>query len=481
MSNPFASQMRVHRGGRRTRHLSVRATRALRRPGGVRSLRDRGPALRSARPRRVLHLLRRVSEVLETVVEPEVAAWSVLVAFTAGEGLGFNRAFLLLAEAEQLRGWFGVGPRTREEARELWADLRMREIRPLEHLARPDPIVVEAERQRHAALLAALSHPVLRACSAWGRAFIARGSHPNACVRHWASVLDSSELVVVPLMTGESPWGVVLADNFVTRAPVYFGTLEAAETLAHYLRAALERTQLLRRLQEERQRRVMAEHATTLLETARALAHDLKNPLALAGGLAHELLAAIPDDRDTFSRQLGIAASAITRAELRVAELVEGLTSRADHIALVAVEVGRLAERVVESLRSLATSRGVRLLCYHPGRDVLAAAAVSSLERCLENLLANALEALVAGGGEVHVAVREREQSVLVEVADNGPALPGELRADPFAGGISTRRGGSGIGLASVRTLAEAMGGKVEYDEREPGWVRFTLVLRRWS
>ncbi|MFI5166859.1 MAG: sensor histidine kinase [Thermoanaerobaculales bacterium] len=481
MSRHSSSQTKAHRGNRRTRHLSVRSMRALRRPGAVRSLRERGPALRSARPRRVLHLLRRVSEELETVVEPEVAAWSVLVAFTAGEGLGFNRAFLLLADGEQLRGWFGVGPRTREEARELWADLRMRGVRPLEHLTQPDPVVVEAERQRHATLLGALSHPMVRSCEAWRRAFVARPNHPNACVRHWTSVLDSPELAVVPLMAAQMPWGVVLADNFVTRAPVYFGTLEAAETLAHYLRAAFERTQLLRRLQEESQRRVVAEHATTLLETARALAHDLKNPLALAGGLAQELLAGIPEDREVIARQLTLAAGAITRAEQRVAELVEGLTSQADHIALVAVEVGELAERVVESFRPLAASRGVRLICYHPARAVLASAVIPSLERCLENLVVNALEALTGRGGEIQTAVREDGPWVRLEVADNGPALPGALRVDPFAGGISTHRGGSGIGLASVRTLAEAMGGKVEYDEREPGWVRFTLSLRRWS
>jgi len=462
------------------RSLPVRS-RGRSRPVRDRHVRERGPALRSIRPRRVLDLLRRVSEVLQTVVEPEVAAWSVLVAFTAGEGLGFNRAFLLLAEADLIRGWFGVGPRSREEARELWADLRQRGVLPLDRLLEPDLDAVEVERRRHAVTLAALSHPLVKGCGTWRRAFIGRSNHPNPCVRHWVGVLDSHELVIVPLMAGEQPWGVVLADNFVTRAPVYHVTLEAAETLANYLRGSLERTQLLLRFQEEKRRRMLAEHATALLDTARTLAHDLKNPLALAGGLAHEIMTAPPPDREGLSRQLGIVAAAVTRAEQRVAELVAGLASRADAISLGPVEVGALAERVTEAFRPLASSRQVKLLCYHPGRPVMAAAAVPSLERCMENLLSNALEAMGEVGGEIQVAVREESGWVHVVVADNGVPLPAPLRVDPFAGGITTRRGGSGLGLASVRTLAEAMGGKVEYDDREPGWVRFTLSLRRWS
>ncbi len=441
---------------------------------------ERGTPLRSMRPRRVLDLLRKVSELLEIVVDPEVAAWTVLVAYTAGEGLGFNRAFLLLADGENLRGWFGVGPRSREEARELWAELRRGDVLPLDRLAGQSLEAAEAERQLHAPTLAALSHAMVRGCSSWRRAFIGRGSHPNPCVRHWIKVLDSRELVVVPLMGGARPWGAVLADNFVTHAPVFSVNLDAAETLAHYLRSALERTQLLRRFQEEKRRRMMAEHATALLETARTLAHDLKNPLALAGGLSRELITAPPPEVGTITRQLEIVAAAVGRAERRVADLVNGLASRAEGITLVPVEVGALAERVTEAFRPLAASRQVRLLFYRPARSLVAAAAVAPLERCLENLLSNALDAL-GGAGAIQVGVREVSPWILLEVADDGLPLPAALRGDPFAGGVTTRRGGTGLGLASVRTLAEAMGGKVEYDEKEPGWVRFTLMLRRWS
>jgi signal transduction histidine kinase len=432
------------------------------------------------RSHRFLDLLHQVSEALDRAIDPEVAAWSVLVALTAGEGLAFNRAFLLLAEDDTWRGFFCVGPQSREEARELWADLRRKGLRPLDTLDHPDLAQIQVEKSRHQETLDRLGCPISKSCSSWTRPFVARSNNERDCVRHWMSVLDSQHLAVVPLTTEDHVWGVVLADNFVTHQPIGYGALETTDTMAHSLRGALERTRLVARLHEERRRRTEAEHATTLIETARSLAHDLKNPLALAGGLATELASAPPADHHALQRRLEIIRGAVQRAEERVAELADGLASRAHTMRLEAVEVGRLANGVTEAFRALAATRGVRLLCYHPARDVLAVAAVQPLERCLENLLGNALQAFGKTSGEIQIAVGDDEQWVRVEVADNGPPLLAALRDRPFAGGVSTRRGGSGLGLASVRSLVEAMGGRVEYDERDAGWVRFTLYLRRW-
>ncbi|NCO69489.1 MAG: ATP-binding protein, partial [Acidobacteria bacterium] len=138
-----------------------------------------------------------------------------------------------------------------------------------------------------------------------------------------------------------------------------------------------------------------------------------------------------------------------------------------------------VVNRVVDAFRSLATSQGVRLVCYRPARPLTALASVPSLERCVENLIGNALQALVPGTGEIQVAVLSADREVRIEVVDSGPLLPVALRGDPFAGGVSTRRGGSGLGLASVRAQIQAMGGQVEYDENQRGWTRFSIILRR--
>lgn len=457
-----------------------RRPRRVRRGRGLWML-DSGLPLRRHRSSRVLDLLVTVGEALERAVDPEVVAWTVLSALTAGEGLGFNRAFLLLAQDGELRGFFGVGPRSREEAFRVWAELSHRRVRPLELLAEPDASAIAAERQRHARTLAELSLVLPHHCRVQQRAFVAHANHPDGCVRHWVEVLDSRALVVIPLLAEGGPWGVVLADNFVTAAPVYLGTLEAAESLAHVLRAAVERTTLLRRLREAETRRVATEHAAALLATARSLTHELVNPLSIAGGTARELAASPPADQAVLARQLAVIAEAVARVEEHVARLAEGLAGRAGGAAARELELGDLAERVVERFRPLAVKRHVRLVCYRPARRIRVGGDPVAAERCVETLLGNALAACRGHRAEVQVAVHEEGEWGRLEVADTGPPLEPELAQAPFAGGMSMRRSSSGLGLASLRALAEAMGGRVDYDQSDAPWVRFALLLRRWS
>ncbi|MFZ5787663.1 MAG: sensor histidine kinase [Acidobacteriota bacterium] len=431
---------------------------------------------------RLIATIQLVSEALESAVEPDTAAWAALVGLTAGEGLGLNRAFLLLAQGDDIRGWFGVGPASRADAAVVWAEIGNGTTGPFDRLASPDRAVVDAERARHAELLSRLSHPIVGGCPSWRRAFVARPNHPHPCVRHWVDVLESDAVLVLPMIGNDEPWGVVLADNFVTRTPIKAATVDAAQTIARTLHAALERTRLLSDLRDEQRRRVAAEHATTLLEAARALAHDLKNPLALAGGLARELQAAPPAPGEALHKQLALISAAVQRAEERLAELAEGLTTKANRVTIGPVDIVGAVERVVGSFRPLADSRGIRVELEVPDCALAASAEASLLERCVENLVGNGLHALrdtATPEPVLRVSVLARGEWVHVEVADNGPGLPEPLRTDPFSGALAGRRAGAGLGLVSVRRLADAMSARVEYDEREPGWVRFTLFLRR--
>jgi len=434
-------------------------------------LRDRG---RSTRILATLHL---ATQLLERALTPEHAAWIALVALTAGEGFGFNRAFLLRRTNGTLEGWLGIGPRSGEEAAALWQELQALQVKPLATVQRFQPEVIQREKARLGELLQALNVTVGEGCGHWARAFLARAGDPNPCVRHWVQVLASPTLVVLPLVRQEKFWGVVLADNFVTRAPVSAPLLEGAQTLCHSLQVALERTELWERFRAEQERRQRAEHAVALVEAARALAHDIKNPLIAAYGQLQYLLQHKPTSLEEWERWGQKIAEGLARVERQVNQLVLELAQRGEGMQLVRTDAAAVASHLLAAWQPLAEARQVSLELRAPERPTWVWADPSYLERCLENLLSNALKA-VGLGGEVRVAVQEEGEWARLVVADTGQPLPQPLRSNPFGGGFH-QPGGTGEGLASVRRLAEAMGGRVEYDESEPGWVRFSLLLRR--
>lgn len=457
------------RGETRARGWSFPRGRRLQRSG---LQRDRG---RSTRILTTLHL---AAELLERALTPEHAAWIALVALTAGEGFGFNRAFLLRRSDSRLEGWLGIGPRSGEEAARLWQELQAQEVRPLASLRTFQPEIVSEEKAKLAETLRALEMPLVEGCGRWRRAFMARRDYPHdPCVRRWVEALQSPSLVVIPLARQGTLWGVVLADNFVTRAPVSAPLLEGAQALCHNLQAALERTELWAKFQAEQEARRRAEHAEVLVETARSLAHDIKNPLTAAFGLLQHLLQTKPATVEAWEAWGRKVADGLARVEHHVNQLVRELASRGHGMELSRTDAVAVVRRLVASWQPLAESRNITLRFEPPEGPARVWADPTYLDRCVENLLSNAIKA-VGLGGEVRIDVKEAGEWTRISVADNGQPLPQPIRANPFAGGAG-QPGGTGEGLASVRRLTEAMGGKVEYDESEPGWVRFSLLLRR--
>lgn len=78
------------------------------------------------------------------------------------------------------------------------------------------------------------------------------------------------------------------------------------------------------------------------------------------------------------------------------------------------------------------------------------------LEWALENLIKNGLDALAGSGGEIRVtASRHSERRVAIEIADNGPGVAAAVRSTIFEPGVTTKKGGWGVGLSLARRIVE--------------------------
>ena len=101
------------------------------------------------------------------------------------------------------------------------------------------------------------------------------------------------------------------------------------------------------------------------------------------------------------------------------------------------------------------------------------------LEQVLINMMQNSGQALVGKeDATVWLLARlNRRGRVTIEVADNGPGVPADIARRIFVPFFTTKREGSGVGLALTRQVMIAHGGAVSLSERPGGGAQFSLTF----
>jgi PAS domain S-box-containing protein len=194
-------------------------------------------------------------------------------------------------------------------------------------------------------------------------------------------------------------------------------------------------------------------------ELASIVSHDLQTPLATARGRAELAL----ETGDT--EQMQQALDALKRTDELRKNLVEVLRTKEIIDGTEQVDVGRLGE---ETWDTMTTQNGASLQVRD---DVSVVADPDALRRLLENLLHNAIEHAEA---DVTVRLGTTDRGFFVE--DDGPGIPEDARDEVFTPGYSTKRDGSGVGLASVRQIVMAHSWDIRVTESTEGGARFEIT-----
>ncbi|MGW2741878.1 sensor histidine kinase [Streptomyces sp. NPDC001450] len=223
----------------------------------------------------------------------------------------------------------------------------------------------------------------------------------------------------------------------------------------------------------------MAARTEALVHGHRAVladvSHQLRTPLA-ALRLRLDILAAGAEG-DT-AEELACAQEEIAR----LSRLVDGLlaVARAEQTTPRPVPV-RVDEAIAERVAAwspVAEERGVRLTASK-GPALSAALGTGHLEQILDNLIANAVDAVPEGG---HVTLDHTAVGGLarVRVQDDGPGMSAEAKAVAFHRFGNPEAKGTGLGLAIVHRLVTANGGTARLEDTPGGGLTVVLDLPLW-
>ena len=209
-------------------------------------------------------------------------------------------------------------------------------------------------------------------------------------------------------------------------------------------------------------------------ELAYGASHEINNPLANIALRAQTLL---KREEDADKRKM---LEAVHRQAMRAHEMISDLMLFARPPAPEKQEASLLeiANEVFEEYETLAHQQQITL-SLSPGEDPRVWADPTQLAVALKALLDNSFDAL-GEGGEVLVRVGLVDaQSSYLEVIDNGPGIPAEIREhifDPFFSGREAGRG-LGFGLSKCWRIVTMHGGSVRLIDRAPQGVIARIEL----
>jgi signal transduction histidine kinase len=223
----------------------------------------------------------------------------------------------------------------------------------------------------------------------------------------------------------------------------------------------------LEELEAERELWRKREHLAQLGDLSRGLAHTLRNPLHTLG-LAVEELADGGGDREQLVETSRGQIRRIDRWLRSFLALGAGDSVRAE-----VADLCEIAEDV--ALESVQQGSTVRVECGPDGLPVRVVP--GAIRAALANLVENAVH-VSPDGEEVEVQVARDGDQAVIRIVDRGPGLPDEVRERLYAPHVTTKVGGSGMGLFLSRQLIVGMhGGDLEIGDGAGGGTVATIRL----
>lgn len=235
----------------------------------------------------------------------------------------------------------------------------------------------------------------------------------------------------------------------------------------------------IRDMEEEMRRQ---EWLATLGEMSAGMAHEIRNPLGALAGAMQMLRQDVGPD-DTSQRLMDIAIREANRLDSIITEFL--LYARPPELNLAECDLNTMLADTLDLMQHEARSRtNVRIVTALANGSLRAQVDQDQLKQVFWNLATNAFDAMPRGG-QLTIATGQRRVDVggrraeVIEIAfqDTGEGIPKDHLDKIFLPFFTTKKKGSGLGLAAVHRIVDLHGGWIKVESQVGSGSRFVICL----
>lgn len=427
------------------------------------------------------------------VLELDSVLQTILAGITSEEGLRFNRAFLALydADGEKLCGKLAIGPPSREEADDLWQDIKMKNLGLHDIISGivDNTIQTDTEVNRIARGLcvpASQTDHILISVSLQRKSILVKdGLAKDVYIpEDFLELLKEKNFVVVPLFSPSQSLGVIIADNFVTATEITTDDVMALEIFANQASLAIEHSHLYRdmnakiaeleqvteELEKNKDMLIEAERYSTIGYISAQLVHALRNPLTSIGGTARLLLRRTKED--STRKFLEIMAEETTKIE----DTLQNLFKFAENI-VIDKEAQSISTALRESVTVFYTTfkkNNIQLQLDIPENDIVLEIDARRMRKVFMYLIRNSIESMV-NGGQLHVDLYTEKNGTTIDFTDSGSTMSEEELEHPLDPFYATKTYGTGLGFTLIEQILEQHGATLSLQNLSPKGMRASI------
>jgi signal transduction histidine kinase/DNA-binding response OmpR family regulator len=446
----------------------------------------------------LLHQLSlKMNSVYLNAVELDEILRAILVGITANEGLRFNRAFLALFDPSNqfLEGRMAIGPGCREEAAQIWAEMRAKDLdfnEIIKNLGqacmREDDTVNQIVKSLR--IPVTLNGHILIKSATERQSFkVSSGISSIPVPQDLINLLKEDTFVVVPLFAPGRSIGVIIADNYVTRKPIPDSHVSTLELFASQGSLAIEQSRLYMDMQKKideleevtqeldknKDLLIEAERYSALGQMAAQMVHIIRNPITSIGGVARILARKI--EGAEWKKYLDVMVKETDRLEATLTELFDFVSQPQGEKQLC--NLYPLIRKTVILLQTSLVKQHISWTLDLVEPDPVIFMDAKQIRRVFLNIIRNAMEAM-PNGGTLKISVKVDNEWVHVSLRDTGIGLSGayiDKATEPF---FTTKSYGTGMGLTLVDRFIKAHGGNFSLNRQDTGLeVKINLPLAR--